>query len=296
MDWDKLRIFHAAAEAGSFTHAGEALDMSQSAVSRQVAALEKDLSVSLFHRHARGLVLTEQGEMLYRTAHDVLQKLKSAETRLADSKTKPAGELRVTTVVGLGASWLTPRIHDFLELYPDISLELLLSDEELDLTMREADVAIWLRQPTQGDLIQRKLFTVHSHVYASVSYVRKHGSPKDLTDIDNHRVLTFGGNAASQVRNLNWLETAGLEGQGRRTPAMRVNSLYALKQVVRRGLGLAVLPDYMGRDDPDLVLVLSNEELPEFDTYFVYTEEQRDSKRVMAFRDFLVTKAREWAF
>lgn len=296
MDWDKIRIFHAAAEAGSFTHAGEQLDMSQSAVSRQVGALERDLSVTLFHRHARGLVLTEQGEMLHRTAHDVFHKLKSAETRLADSKTKPQGDLRVTTPVGLGASWLTPRIHSFLDLYPDINLELLLHDHELDLSMREADIAIWLHQPTQADLIQRKLFTVHFHVYASVGYVRRNGSPKSIADLEGHPILTFGGTAANAVRNLNWLETAGLNGQDNRIPLLRINSLYALKQIVRRGLGIAVLPDYMARDDPDFVLALTDAELPEMDTYFVYPEELRNSKRVNVFRDFVLAKAREWSF
>ena len=107
MDWDKLRIFHAAAEAGSFTHAGDTLRMSQSAVSRQVSALEKDLRVALFHRHARGLVLTEQGDMLYRTASEILSKLATAETLLTDATTKPAGDLRVTAPTGLGTVWIT---------------------------------------------------------------------------------------------------------------------------------------------------------------------------------------------
>ena len=96
MDWDKLRIFHAAAEAGSFTHAGETLRMSQSAVSRQVSALEKELRVALFHRHARGLVLTEQGEMLFGTASEILSKLATAETLLTDTTTKPSGDLKIT--------------------------------------------------------------------------------------------------------------------------------------------------------------------------------------------------------
>src|SRR5215218_2837719 len=102
MDWDKLKVFHAAAEAGSFTHAGEHLGLSQSAVSRQVSALETELGVSLFHRHARGLILTEQGDLLFRTAHDVFMKLESARAKLTDSKERPHGELRVTTTIGLG--------------------------------------------------------------------------------------------------------------------------------------------------------------------------------------------------
>lgn len=192
MDWDKLRIFHAVADAGSFTHAGHELGLSQSAVSRQISALEDALNVPLFHRHARGLILTEQGEMLYRTAHEVFTKLTAAQTRLMDSKEKPSGELRITTTVGLGSVWLTPRLKEFSELYPEIAVTLLLDDRELDLSMREADVAVRLRRPTQPDLIQRKLFTVHHHLYASADYLKKHGIPKSLEDLDKHKILTFG--------------------------------------------------------------------------------------------------------
>ena len=104
MDWDKLRIFHAVAEAGSFTHAGESLNLSQSAVSRQISALEDSLRVALFHRHARGLILTEQGELLYRTAHEVFGKLAMTEALLTESKDRPSGRLKITTTVGVGGA------------------------------------------------------------------------------------------------------------------------------------------------------------------------------------------------
>src|ERR1700754_4323357 len=133
MDWDKLKVFHAAAEAGSFTHAGEQLGLSQSAVSRQVSSLEQYLSVPLFHRHARGLILTEQGDLLFRTAHEVLMKLEAVRAKLSDSRSKPNGELRVNTSPGLGINWLTPRLGEFLDLYPDIRVSLVTGDEELDL-------------------------------------------------------------------------------------------------------------------------------------------------------------------
>ena len=142
MDWDKLRIFQAAADAGSFTHAGETLGLSQSAVSRQVGALETDIGAPLFHRHARGLILTEQGEMLLGVVRDVVLKLDAVRSRLIDSREKPNGDLKVTTTLGLGANWLAPRLGEFVELYPEVKLQLLLSDEDLDLAMREADVAL----------------------------------------------------------------------------------------------------------------------------------------------------------
>ncbi|QPC43728.1 LysR family transcriptional regulator [Kaustia mangrovi] len=295
MDWDKLRIFHAVADAGSFTHAGHELGLSQSAVSRQISALEHELRVPLFHRHARGLILTEQGELLYRTAHDVFTRLASAQTRLMDSKDKPSGNLRLTTTVGLGTIWVTPRLNEFIELYPEINVELLLDDRELDLGMREADIAIRLRRPVQPDLIQRRLFTVHHHIYASPDYIRRHGMPRTLEDLDNHVVLAFG-TAPSYLADVNWLEMAGREPGNPRRPALRINNVYGLRRAVESGIGIASLPDYIVGRDSNLVQLLREAEVPEFDTYLVYPEELKTSKRVAVFRDFVISKAKEWSF
>ncbi|MFL5259050.1 MAG: LysR family transcriptional regulator [Hyphomicrobiales bacterium] len=296
MDWDKLRIFHAVAEAGSFTHAGHELGLSQSAVSRQISALEQDLNVPLFHRHARGLILTEQGEVLYRTAHDVFTKLAAAQTRLMDSKDKPSGELRITTTVAMGSVWLTPRIAEFMDLYPEIRVTMLLDDRELDLAMREADVAIRLRRPVQPDLIQRKLFTVHHHLYASPDYVRRRGAPKSIGELDGHSILVFG-QAPTYLEPVNWLESAGRQNGEPRPATLRVNSAYGLRRAVEAGVGIASLPDYIvGKDSSLMQINLAGENPPQFDTYFVYPEELKDSKRVVVFRDFIVSKAKEWSF
>jgi DNA-binding transcriptional LysR family regulator len=295
MDWDKLRIFHAVAEAGSFTHAGHELLLSQSAVSRQISALEEDLNVPLFHRHARGLILTEQGEVLYRTAHEVFTKLAAAKTRLMDSKEKPSGDLRITTTVGLGSVWLTPLIKEFMELYPDINVALLLDDRELDLSMREADVAIRLRRPSQPDLIQRKLFTVHHHIYASAEYVKKNGIPKSVEDLDNHKILVFG-ETEGYLNNLNWLATVGREEGNPRRSALRVNNAYGLRRAVQAGAGIAALADYIVPGDSNLVQIALPVEGPQFDTYFVYPEELKETKRITVFRDFIVNAAKEWSF
>jgi DNA-binding transcriptional LysR family regulator len=295
MDWDKLRIFHAVADAGSFTHAGHELNLSQSAVSRQISALEDDLHVALFHRHARGLILTEQGEVLYRTAHDVFTKLAAAKTRLMDSKERPSGELRITTTVGLGSIWLTPRIKEFMELYPDIQVQLLLEDEELDLSMRQADVAIRLRRPTQPDLIQRRLFTVHHHIFASIDYVKKNGIPKSTEDLDKHKILVFG-TSATYLSNLTMLQTAGRPEGDPRAVALRVNNAYGLRRAVQAGAGIGILADYLVAPDMNLVQIDLPIDTPEYETYFVYPEELKETKRVTVFRDFLVAKAKEWSF
>jgi DNA-binding transcriptional LysR family regulator len=298
LDWDKLRIFHAAAEAGSFTHAGEKLDMSQSAVSRQVSALEQDLNVPLFHRHARGLILTEQGELLFRTAREVLVKLDQVKTRLVDTREKPSGQLRVTTTVGLGTSWLTSRVHEFVDLHPDVQLDLILDDDELDLSMRQADIALRIRAPVQPDLIQRKLFTVHFHLYASASYIKRFGNPETLADInDDHRIVGFGMNSPTYLReSMNWLEGAGRSAAEMRRPALRINNIVGMKRAVQRGVGIALLPDYLIEPESDLLQLIPEADVPSLDTYFVYPEELRNTARVKVFRDFLISKAERWTF
>jgi DNA-binding transcriptional LysR family regulator len=294
MDWDKLRIFHAAAAAGSFTHAADTLGLSQSAVSRQVSSLEQDLKVPLFHRHARGLVLTEQGELLYHTAQDVLMKLESAKIKLTDSKERPHGELKVTTTVGLGMGWLAPRLGEFLDLYPDIQIKVILTDEELDLSMREADVGIRVRQPVQPDLIQRKLFQIKFHAYASTDYLKRNGTPKSAAELDGHRILAFGGRTPNYMQNVSWLATAGRNGMAPRAFAMTMNNIVGLVSAVERGIGIAVLPDYLVADGSGLVQILDNEEMPVLDGWFVYPEELKSVARVQVFRDFLVSKAQRW--
>ena len=296
LDWDKLRIFHAAAEAGSFTHAANALNLSQSAISRQVAALEQEIGAPLFHRHARGLVLSEQGEILFRTATDVLKQLETVRMQLTETREKPSGRLRVTTTVGLGSGWLTHRAQEFLELYPELELQLVFDNEEIDLTMRKADCAIRLRQPQQPDLIQRRLFTVHLHVYAAPSYLQRYGRPETIADLDRHRLITFGEPAPPYLRNLNTLETVGLPEGMSRPAVLQINNLMAIKSAIERGIGLALLPDYMIDKDSRLVQVLPEMEMPAFDTYLCYPEQMRDSAKLKVFRDFLIAKARTWAF
>jgi DNA-binding transcriptional LysR family regulator len=296
MDWDKLRIFHAAAEAGSFTHAGEALRMSQSAVSRQVSALEKELKVALFHRHARGLVLTEQGELLFGTASEILNKLSTAETLLTDTATKPTGDLRVTAPVGLGTVWITGRLREFLELYPDIRIELILSDEQIAIAMRAADVAIWTSEPQQSDLIRRPLFTMKIHAYASAQYIRRNGAPRTIDEIDEHAIISYSGTPATHLRAIRWLESAGLDGKPPRKPQFAANSVLAMKYAIRAGVGIGLIPDYLMLDETEIVPVLEDVQLPTVPVYFVFPEELRTAKKVQVFRDFLVAKARQWRF
>jgi DNA-binding transcriptional LysR family regulator len=296
MDWDKLRIFHAVAEAGSFTHAGDTLNLSQSAVSRQISALEDSLRVPLFHRHARGLILTEQGELLYRTAHEVFGKLAMTEAQLSESKDRPKGKLKVNATVAFGSTWLAPRMREFMEVYPEIEVHLILSDRELDLSMREADVAIRLSPPRQADLVQRHLLTVHINVYAAAGYIKTKGMPKSVDELDEHRIVAYGHDTRPPVPDVNWLLRVGRSDNRLRRPAMTVNNTYAVMRAVESGAGIGALPEFMVQDRSDLVNILTELEGPQIDAYFVYPEEVRKSKRTMVFRDFLLRKVAESKF
>ncbi len=289
MDWDKLRIFHSVAEAGSFTHAGEVLNLSQSAVSRQISALEASLNCHLFHRHARGLILTEQGELLDKSVHDIFGKLAMVEAQLNESKERPTGPLKITTTIGFGTIWLTPHMKEFIELYPDIELSLHLTDGEVDLAMREADVAIRLTEPTQPDLIQRHIATMGFHIYASPEYVKNHGMPKTVQELDNHSLVIYGEGELPPSTNLNYLLEIGADPDKPRKPAIKVNNIYGIFKAVQNGIGLGFLPNYMdhlGRSN--LIPVLPEVEGPETEIYFVYPEEQRHSMRIQVLRDFLL--------
>ncbi|HZK91699.1 MAG TPA: LysR family transcriptional regulator [Stellaceae bacterium] len=293
MDWDKLRVFHAVAEAGSFTHAGESLNLSQSAVSRQISALEESLSVPLFHRHARGLILTEQGELLFRTAREVFAKLAMAEGLISESKDRPKGPLKITTTVAFGSIWLTPRIREFLDLYPEIQVSLVVDDSELDLSMREADVAIRMSPPRQPDLIQRHLVSVQVHIYASAEYLQKHGMPQRPDDLEEHRVIVYGEDTRPPVPGVNWLLEIGVKPGHDRRPILTVNNTYGMLRAIMSGLGVAALPDFVANEHSGLVRVLPEVSGPPNEAYFVYPEELRTSKRISVFRDFLLRKVTE---
>lgn len=292
MDWEKLKIFHAVAEAGSFTLAAKRLNLSQSALSRQIRGLEDSLNLSLFTRHARGLVLTQEGEQLFDTAHEVLDRIEKTERDLIESKDLPRGVLRVTAPVTFGTVWLTPRLKDFLRLYPEIRLEFLLSDDDLDLATREADVAIWFHAPEQADFIQRQLGTVHQHIYGSPKYLSEKGTPERAEDLDGHDLISYGPSVPLPIKNVNWILRAGFTGF-RRQPVLQVNNMFGVLQAVKAGIGLAAIPDYLAAAHPDLVRVLAELESPAFHTYFVYPGELKGSRRVGVFRDYLVNQIKD---
>ena len=294
MDWDKLKIFHAVAEAGSFTRATVNLNLSQSAISRQIQSLEQDLKVQLFERHARGLTLTENGEYVFKTAHEVISKLKEVETSLGDQKKKPTGKLTITTVRSFGTHWLTPRIREFMQINPEIEVELIFDDKELDLSTRQADIGIFMRRPKQLNYIQRKLVDIKYHIYGSTKYLEKYGIPKTLNDLNKHRFISFGKGAPSPVFNPDWALKLGIKDNKKRKSIMKVNSVMGLLLAVESGVGLAALPDYLVFQSQNVIKVLPKLEGPITEAHFVYPQSLKNVARVQVFRNFLYSKIGDW--
>jgi len=296
MDWDKLKIFHAVAEAGSFTSATVTLNLSQSAISRQIQSLEDDLKVKLFERHARGLTLTENGEYVYKTAHEVISKLKEVETSLGDQKNKPSGKITITTVRSFGTHWLTPRIQEFMQLHPEMEVELIFDDKELDLSTRQADIGIFMRRPKQLNYIQKKLIDINYHIYGSNVYLEKFGMPKTVNDLNKHKFISFGRGTPSPVYNPDWAIKIGMKDSKKRKSIMKVNSVMGLLLAVESGVGLAALPDYLVVQSKNLIKVLPKIEGPITEAHFVYPQSLKNVARVQAFRNFLYSKISEWNF
>jgi DNA-binding transcriptional LysR family regulator len=294
VDWDRLPVFQAVAEAGSFTKAGRKLGLSQSAVSRQICALEASLNVPLFYRHARGLILTEQGESFFRAVKSMEDELAMALARIAESRAQPEGPLKITTTVTFGSAWLTARMNKFHHQFPDIAVSLILVDfPEVDLFSRQADVAIRFTPQTNPKVIQRLLTTIRYHLFANAEYLKTHGTPKEAADLDRHELIVYGNEVPTPVERMDMILEVGREGRSPRKPALRVNSVYAMYRAVKSGLGIAALPWYISDESPELVEVLPDIAGPTMDAYFVYPEELRWSKRVSVLRDFLLQQVEE---
>lgn len=296
MDWDKLRIFYAVAQSKSLTRAGESLNLSQSAVSRQISALEERMGVALFHRHARGLILTEHGEILFRTVSEMVSKLQTAESLLAETSAKPKGPFKITVPHALGNIWVTPLMQEFCELYPDIEVTLILDDRELDLSMREADVAMRFYPARHPDLIQKPLFTLNNAIYASNDYLRIHGVPKHLEDLQHHRLIAYGGNPNPPFEEVNWLTDKLAAKKKTAKSYFTINSLTGIRTAVKNGMGVAALPGYMMYRARHVSRILHEIEGPRCEAYFVYPLELKNSKRIAVLRNFLTRKIAEYDF
>lgn len=295
LDWDKLRVFYNVVESGSFTHAAHRLQIGQSAISRQISSLENRMGAPLFYRHARGLLLTEQGEILFQRTREVFAELIMAETRLTDNAHIIQRTLTLTASVGFGTAWLAQRLHKFLNAQPDIRLILKLSDDPVDLTVHESDVALTVVVHEDTDLIYRELLKRPLYLYASRSYLLQYGVPLTLQDLDHHRLVVFDEKDMVPFDNVGWLLTCGAPPGIQRDPYVSINSLLGIAKAVEQGSGIACLPPYVAANH-DLVQILPDVQVPWVHFYFVFPKALKDSKKIDSLWNFLVQEAQEEDF
>ncbi len=289
LDWEKLHLFERVAESGSFTEAARRLHMSQPALSRQIGALEAQIGAKLFHRHARGLAMTHEGEQLRAATHDMQDRLEHARQAIDASRDRPTGEIRLTTTVSFGSTWLARQLGDFLDLYPDITVSLHLTDLDVDLAKREADVAIRFHPPLQSELIQKPLLPIRHFLCASPDYLARHGVPRSIADLDEHRLIAYGDAAPEFLKGINWALELGHQGSPR-AAALTINNSHGVLQAVEASAGIAALPSYLIRFSGKVRVVMPDIEGAVFRTFFTYPMELRRSLRVAALRDFLVER------
>ncbi len=286
MDWDKLKIFHNVALDLNISEAAHKMNISHSSISRQISALERELKVSLFKRHARGLTLTEQGKILFKTAHDIFGKIALTEAQLTDSKEKPTGPLTIAATVAFGTTWLAPRIEKFTNSYPDIDVSIIIENKYTDLSQGEADVALRLREPTQMDLIRFPLYEFQFKIYSSPEYIEKYGIPKDVSDLSKHKIIAFGDSVEPSIPDVNCI--LDLIPKNKKVKTLYISNMYGVMRAIGGGAGIGALPEYMKISSNNLVPILPNAKTPKAVIYFTYPYELKGSKKIEALRDFLV--------
>lgn len=287
MDWDKLRIFYSVAESGSFTRAAARLDITQSAISRQISGLESRMGVPLFHRHVRGLILTEQGELLLRTIREVFSDLAMAEAKLTDKKEGAQGSLAISCTIGFGTTWFMPRLMQFLKKNPEILINVNFSDDPVDVSIRESDVAISSAVMRDESLIYHELICRPLYFYASRKYLLNHGVPIKAEDLDRHQLIAYFDKALLPYDDVNYILTCGSPPGVMREAYISMNNLYGIAKMVEAGSGIGCLPVYVAEKFKDLVQILPDISPPYVRFYFVYPRQLKNSQRIIKLWEFL---------
>ena len=288
MKWDRLRLFNVVAQAKSLTESAEILNLSQSALSRQMQSLEQELGNRLFVRRSRGIELTPAGIQVAESAKQLSKSIEDVNQKLFSDKTKPSGKLRVYSTNAFGSLWLAPRMASFLDMYPEIEMALSLRDAEPRVTPANAHAEIRMTPMQSQDYIQIKLTSFRYRIFASTSYLRMYGVPMNSKDLDKHKIIAYGEDAQPPLdrRRLNWLLWHERENTPRK-PILEVSSIYGIARSVEAGLGIASLPDWMEKEMKNLFEVLLNLSGPKLEIYLCYHEQMRDDPRITVLKEYL---------
>ncbi len=289
MNWERLKVFHQVARAGSFTNAAFQMNISQSSLSRTIMQLEHELKTRLFHRLPHGLEPTPQGKNLYTVTTRMFHEAEAVENLFTQEKNAPAGLLRIITTISLASMWFPYYTLGFHEKYPDMRLVITGNDDNLDLNLRQADVSIRTFIPHQPDLIQNYLITFTPKFFASPDYLKKHGEPKTIEDLDNHRLLTYADYHVHPYGNsLHWILNAGGTVENLRKPFLRVNTGPGLLKMAEQGVGILAMSDqYPAVQESSLIPILQEYEGPGTKLYYSYPKQMKGFKRVEVLNSYL---------
>ena len=284
-----IAVFVRVVEAGSFTAAADKLGLSQSAVSKCVNRLEERMGTRLLNRSTRKLSLTEAGAALHAHGLRALHEMDEAELEVARLQTEPRGLLRVNAPMSFGVLHIAPAVHDFLQRYPALTLDLQLDDRLVELVEEGFDCAVRIKALTDSTLVAKKLAPCRQVVCAAPEYLQAHGTPRTPQDLQDHRCLIY----TYRGKPLEW------EFSGARAEKIKVtvsgplhsNSGLASREAALRGAGILSVPTFYVGDDlraKRLVALLTDyTPLPEINIYAVYPERRNLSPKVRAFVDFL---------
>jgi DNA-binding transcriptional LysR family regulator len=286
-DWGDLKFFLATARNGSTLAAARELGVNQTTIARRIASLEAALSVRLFERHRTGYRLSEAGAALSAQAERIATEAEAFERLVAQRKRELSGVIRVTTTEEFAEIILTPWVAEFIELYPDIKVEVIATHRRLDLARGEADIAIRATQrPHEPDSSVRRLANAEWGVFCSRGYAAKHGAPKCPDDLNGHLVIGADGALAS-LASFVWLAKVAPGAKVRSVCNTISNMLVAIKT----GHGIGGLPRDIGNAQSDLIELLTMPEM-NFGWYLLTRQALKDLPRVKAFNQFIVARAR----
>ena len=289
MGWERLRYFYYITKSGNFSNAAKLLNVSQSSLSRTIQNLEDRIGYKLFLRLPRGLLLTEQGEILFNACKKIFTEIEIALTQIDKERGEPQGSIRIRATGGLVNFYLLKYVPRFLELYPKITFTFIAKDSIPEFDFAEADVAIRPAMAEQKNIIQRYLFKNHIRLYASRDYLKKFGMPKHPKDLDHHRLIGFGSHQdVYDFQHLNWHLTVGSETGQVRTPFIEVNTPLGRIQLASLGMGIAAISkEHPGLEDYNLIEVLPDLPGETVETYYIYPVQLKDSKRIQVLGDYL---------
>lgn len=290
IDWHKLRTFYYVAKAGGFTQASSYLNLAQSTISRTIQNLETEVGFPVFIRHRNGIILTKEGDILFKAATKIFAEIKQALDEVEAEREEPQGALRLAISSGALHHFIMPHIPEFLRRYPKINLTLVATHVTPILDLLEADAAIRPQIVGRDDLIQKHLMTNHAQLFASKEYLKEFGIPQKPEDLDNHRIIAFGDHKeAISYQAMNWHLTLGKPQGEVRLPYIQANSPQARLSLAEAGIGIvAISAEHPGLSDMNLIQILPDIPGPTVDTYYIYAKAHQNSKKLKVFEDYLM--------